>query len=257
MQAGAITGYIDVAQLALYAFWIFFAFLVFWLRREDKREGYPLVTEKPGQRLLGFPFLPPVKTYLLRNGETVTTPRVEAPEPSFNAVPVAAWPGAPLQPVGNAMLAGAGPAASAIRSDQPELIFESQEPRIVPLRVATDYFIEPDGPDPRGMYVIGADGGVAGVISDVWVDRTETTVRYLEMTLAAGPSVLIPGPLVRSRGTGSDGQVFVQSIMAAQFAEAPMLANPDVVTLQEEDKIQAYFASGHIYATPSRLEPLL
>jgi len=31
---GAITGYIDVAQLTLYAFWIFFAGLVFYLRRE-------------------------------------------------------------------------------------------------------------------------------------------------------------------------------------------------------------------------------
>ena len=29
MQTGAITSYIDVAQLALYAFWIFFAGLIF------------------------------------------------------------------------------------------------------------------------------------------------------------------------------------------------------------------------------------
>ena len=46
MQAGAITGYIDVAQIALYAFWIFFAGLIFYLRKEDKREGYPLITER-------------------------------------------------------------------------------------------------------------------------------------------------------------------------------------------------------------------
>ena len=38
MPKGAITGYIDVAQLALYAFFLFFGWLVFYLRREDKRE---------------------------------------------------------------------------------------------------------------------------------------------------------------------------------------------------------------------------
>ncbi len=33
---GAITSYIDVAQVVLYAFWIFFAGLIFYLRREDR-----------------------------------------------------------------------------------------------------------------------------------------------------------------------------------------------------------------------------
>ncbi len=36
MQTGAITGYIDVAQLALYGFWIFFAGLIIYRRLEDK-----------------------------------------------------------------------------------------------------------------------------------------------------------------------------------------------------------------------------
>ncbi len=44
---GAI-GNLDVAQLVLYAFWFFFAGLIFYLRREDRREGYPLESE--GQR---------------------------------------------------------------------------------------------------------------------------------------------------------------------------------------------------------------
>ena len=35
-QPGA---YMDVAQVTLYVFWIFFACLIFYLRREDKREG--------------------------------------------------------------------------------------------------------------------------------------------------------------------------------------------------------------------------
>jgi photosynthetic reaction center H subunit len=53
------------------------------------------------------------------------------------------------------------------------------------------------------------------------------------------------------------GLVTVRSILGSQFADAPMLANPDHVTLREEDRIQAYYASGHLYATASRMEPLL
>ena len=45
MPRGEITAYLDVAQVVLYAFWIFFAGLVFYLRREDRREGYPLEAE--------------------------------------------------------------------------------------------------------------------------------------------------------------------------------------------------------------------
>ena len=45
MGTGAITQYVDVAQLVLYAFWIFFAGLVYYLVRENHREGYPMETE--------------------------------------------------------------------------------------------------------------------------------------------------------------------------------------------------------------------
>jgi photosynthetic reaction center H subunit len=255
MQAGAITGYIDIAQIALYSFWIFFAGLIFYLRREDKREGYPLVTERADHVLEGFPRMPTPKTFLLPHGGTVTAPRVDPPQPGFDAIPVAKWPGAPLQPIGNAMLAGVGPAASALRADMPDLMNETTELRIVPLRVATDHYLDAESPDPRNMAAVGADGVVGGIVSDIWIDRAEAAIRYLEINLAAGPAVLVPMPMVRINTRSS--QVVVQSIMGAQFADAPMLANPDQVTLREEDRIQAYYASGHLYATPSRLEPLL
>ena len=45
-QTGAITQYIDVAQIVLYVFWFFFAGLIWYLRREDKREGYPLESDR-------------------------------------------------------------------------------------------------------------------------------------------------------------------------------------------------------------------
>jgi photosynthetic reaction center H subunit len=34
-------------------------------------------------------------------------------------------------------------------------------------------------------------------------------------------------------------------------------ASPDKVTALEEDRIAAYFASGNLYAMPSRMEPLI
>ena len=42
METGAITQYIDVAQIVLYLFWIFFAGLIYYLVRESHREGYPM-----------------------------------------------------------------------------------------------------------------------------------------------------------------------------------------------------------------------
>jgi photosynthetic reaction center H subunit len=123
------------------------------------------------------------------------------------------------------------------------------------MRVLEDHFLDEASPDPRTMEAVGADGVVGGVVSDVWVDRTEMFVRYLEVTLVAGPSVLVPMPLVRI--DTKTARVVVQSILGAQFLDAPMLASPDVVTLREEERITAYYASGNLYAEPRRAEPLL
>ena len=56
MQVGAITGYIDLAQILLYAFWIFFAGLIYYLARESHREGYPMESDSLGRAVVtGFP----------------------------------------------------------------------------------------------------------------------------------------------------------------------------------------------------------
>ena len=84
MQTGAITGYIDVAQLVLYAFWIFFAGLVLYLIRENKREGYPLVApDRVGSRVTveGFPPTPNKKSFHLQDGSVVMVPRDETRHP--------------------------------------------------------------------------------------------------------------------------------------------------------------------------------
>ena len=51
--------------------------------------------------------------------------------------------------------------------------------------------------------------------------------------------------------------VRVKSINSAQFLDVPALANPDQINRREEDRICAYYAGGHLYATPERSEPLL
>jgi photosynthetic reaction center H subunit len=258
MQTGAITSQIDVAQLTLYAFWIFFAGLIIYLRREDKREGYPLVSDRPEEAgITGFPSLPPVKTFYLKNGETRMAPREEARE-RVAATPAAAWPGAPLVPTGNPMLDGVGPAAYALRPDHPELSFEDGRPRIVPLRAAAAFSLATEDPALIGWTVVGADGVVAGSIVDAWVDRAEMLIRYLEVALTAplgARTVLLPSgfAVLATR----DHEVRVNAILSEQFADVPGLQSPDQVTLREEDRISGYYAGGLLYATPERAEPLL
>jgi photosynthetic reaction center H subunit len=257
MPTGAITNYIDVAQLVLYAFWIFFAGLIFYLRSEDKREGYPLESDRSGHiKVQGFPPIPTPKTFILPHGAPQVPVRRERTD--IAAVPVGPWPGAPLDPVGDPMRAGVGPGSYVERSEEPDRMFEGGLPKIVPLRVATGYRLESRDPDPRGMTVVGADHRVAGTVRDVWVDRSETLVRFLEVETTAeagGRTVLLPMTLVRI--DAGRRRVRVRSILAAQFAHVPGLANPEQVTLREEDLITAYYAGGQLYATPDRLGPLV
>ena len=261
MQAGAITGYFDVAQIALYAFWIFFAGVVLYCHRESKRDGgFPMVPDRGDRRrgrdnIQGFPPMPPPGARLLTHG----APKVPAPEREIAALPTGNWPGAPLQPTGNPMLDGVGPASYAMRVDHPELCFDDHGPKIVPLRAATDFFLATEDPDPRGMPVVGADNRVAGKIVDVWIDRSEVLARYLEAEVTVDgvtSRALIPTALITVR-TGNRPEVRVRSITAAQFAGVPPLRDPNNVTLLEEDKIMGYYGGGKLYAKPSRLGPLL
>ena len=259
MPRGAITSYIDVAQVTLYAFWFFFAGLIIYLRREDKREGYPLESERsPFVKVQGFPPVPKPKTFVLQDGSKVEAPSPHGDDREIHAVPVAAWPGAPLRPTGDPMIDGVGPAAWAMREDKPEMTYEGL-PGIVPLRVAADMSIAARDPDPRGMMVIAGDRKPAGVISDVWVDRSEPQVRYLEVELAAGdaPAKRVLLPIYFARIDIGRRTVTVRSILSHQFANVPALSHPDQVTKREEDRITAYYAGGTLYATPARAEPLL
>ncbi|MEO8038476.1 MAG: photosynthetic reaction center subunit H [Betaproteobacteria bacterium] len=255
MQTGAITQYLDVAQLALYAFWLFFAGLIYYLHRENKREGYPLESDRSGSiRVQGFPAIPQPKTFVLPHGGTFSAPNDIRDGRPVNATPVGPWPGAPLEPNGDPMLAGVGPGAYAMRADTPDLTVDGR-PKIVPLRSAPSYSLASGDPDPRGMPVVGADGLVAGKVSDVWVDLSETLIRYFEVD-AYGRTVLLPAPFAKV-SSGRNGMVKVRSIMARHFNDVPGLKNPDQVTFLEEEKIVAYYGGGTLYADPSRAEPFL
>jgi photosynthetic reaction center H subunit len=253
------TSYIDIPQMVLYAFWIFFAGLIWYLRREDKREGYPLERSGGGDaKVQGWPAIPEPKTFLLpHGGGTLSAPAlVPRAEPPIKAAPTGPWPGAPLEPTGNPMVDGVGPAAYALRAEKPDVTLEGH-PLIVPLRLAPGFATAPNSPNAVGMEVLGADGAVAGTVSEVWVDKGESVARYLEVALkgAGGRSVLLPVPFTKVDARRR--QVRVNSILASQFAGVPPIQSRDQITLREEDRIAAYYAGGTLYATPERSEPFI
>jgi len=153
-----------------------------------------------------------------------------------------------------------GSASYTERSDVPDVTFDEQLPKIVPLRVADGYYLAARDPDPRGMEVVGADGVVAGTVADVWIDRSETFVHFLEVDLAPflgaqRQRVLVPIRLARI--DAKRRRVTVKSVLARQIAAAPGTKDPEQITMREEDRIAGYFAGGHLYAIPRRAEPLL
>lgn len=253
MGTGAITQYVDVAQIVLYMFWFFFAGLIYYLIREGHREGYPMETEDGRGHITGWP-QPQPKTYKLANGAEVSFPNDIVSPQTLQAEPTHNWSGAPLQPTGaNPLLDGVGPGAWADRADVPDTMAHGQV-KIVPLRVATDYGVSSKDTDPRGLPVMGADDEQAGTVTDLWIDKCEHMFRYLEVQLTGqARTVLLPMTCSRIKRDG----VKVHSILAAQFAQVPGTRSAEQITFLEEEKIMAYYGAGTLYATPSRAEPLL
>jgi photosynthetic reaction center H subunit len=253
------TSYIDLAQVVLYLFIGFFLCLVYYLHRENKREGYPLESERSGAiTVQGFPAVPKPKSYLLADGSTVLAPRAQPQDMRpVNATPAANFPGAPLVPNGDPMLAGVGPGAYAERRDVPDTTVHGT-PKIVPLRAAPGFHVDAEDPNPVGMTVVGADGEVGGVVRDVWIDQAEYLIRYFEVeTGEKGKkrNVLLPATLARV--VGAAREVRVKSILGSQFSMVPAQKKSDMVTRLEEEKIFGFYGAGTLYATSERAEPLL
>jgi photosynthetic reaction center H subunit len=162
-----------------------------------------------------------------------------------------AFPGAPTVVThANPLLSNQGPASYADRKDEPDLTVHGTA-KIVPLRSDASFFLEPRDPDYRSMPVLGSDFGGAGHVRDIWVDRAEPQVRYLEVELADGSRrVLLP--VTNVQHNRRRGFLYVKSITAAQFAEVPGTRHAERVTLLEEDRIQAYYAGGYMFGELAR-----
>lgn len=253
----AFFGNFDLASVAIWLFWIFFAGLIYYIQRENMREGYPLEDDdgniSANQGL--FP-VPEDKTFKLPHGRgEVTVPSGQNEDRKDLALAkTAAGNGFPFIPTGDPMTDGVGPASWAPRRDVPELDGHGK-PKIIPM-AATDHFHVSAGPDPRGLPVHAGDGEVVGTISDMWIDEPEQLVRYLEIELDAehgGGKRLVPMTMARIWF----GKVKVRSIFGKHFTAVPQTASPKQVTLLEEEKIMAYYGGGTLYASAERLEPQL
>ncbi len=248
------TGNIDVALITLYAFVAFFVGLVIYLNRESRREGYPLEDDLTGRvDTPGLIFRDRPKKFRMPFGRGTYSSHDHAREPVTLPARRERFPGAPLYPNGNAMIDGLGAAAWAERRKVPDIDMEGH-PRIVPLSTTDAIWIDKRDPDPRGMKVVAADGNVAGTVSDVWVDKADRLIRYLTVDTGTR-SVLFPMTMAK---VGRNRRIVsTDAVTAAQFNDAPAIEGPATITFYEEERVQAYFGGGYLYATPARQEPII
>ncbi|MEH6789315.1 MAG: photosynthetic reaction center subunit H [Parasphingorhabdus sp.] len=251
-----LVGTLDVTELVFLAFVLFFLTLIFYLRREDRREGYPLEDETTGRvDTAGGPLLTATaKSFLMPFGRgTVTTPTKGREKLDVAGRRTFRSPGAPYYPTGNPLVDGIGPAAWAERARHPDLNAAGGH-RIVPIGLVGHLAVHGKDADPRGMTAIGADGKVAGVVTDLWVDNAEHVIRYLEIDAGGRP---ILAPMAMSKVKSKMRQVVIDALNADQFAAAPVPAKRDQITFYEEERIVAYFGGGYLYANRERQEPII
>lgn len=249
---------IDLVEVIFTLFWVFFIGLIYYLQREMKREGYPLVSDRSEHiTVQGFPPIPEPKKFHLEDGRVVLAPREEAPEVDIAAEPAGYGRGSPHDPVGDPLSAGVGPGAYANRADVPEMTLDGK-PRIIPMRVDPGLHVDAADRDLRGMPLDGADGEQVGVVTDMWIDLAEPQIYFLEVQTDGedgGRSLLVPFGFAEIQKTA--GRIRVNALYSHQFAGVPALRNPDQVTLLEEDKIMGYFGAGLMYADEERGEPFI
>jgi photosynthetic reaction center H subunit len=249
-----LVGGLDVAELTFYLFFLFFLGLVWYLNRESRREGYPLehdITGKVGADISRLDFSEK-KIFQRPFGRGPYIPE-DVPRDAMptNVLP-RVYAGTPLDVTGEPLGSGVGPGGYAARADVPDVDMFGR-PRIVPMASAEHIHVVANDTDPRGLPVTGLDGVVAGTVRDIWVDRSEHVIRYLDIALNGGGTATLPMPMVTvsRRGVNTD------SVKASQFAGCPQLKSPKHITLLEEEKVSAYFGAGYLWATPERSEPLV
>jgi photosynthetic reaction center H subunit len=124
----------------------------------------------------------------------------------------------------------------------------------VPLSTAAGFATSVKDPDLIGWPVVGADGALAGTVADLWVDKSDRLVRYIQLAGEGAPLLV---PFMMSKVDRRRRRVVVKALNAHQFGDAPRLGAAGTVTLYEEDRVQAYFGGGYLFANPDRQEPFL
>lgn len=253
---------IDAVEILLWCFTLFFIGLVFYLMRETRREGYPLEEDTTGrlEKIEGLFWWPSPKTFVLPNGQG----SVSKPDPADRdtravaARRLAVWPGAPLIPTGDPMVDGVGPGSYAERAKVPDLDNHGNV-RIAPLRLLPEFAVVKEDGDIRGFSIVGADGRTAGVVKELWVDRMESLIRYLEVETPDGGqstrTVLVPFAMCTVNR--SKRRIATDSAASGQFKNAPAIESMDQITRYEEDRVIGFFGGGYLYSDISRAEPLV
>ncbi len=159
---------------------LFFAGLIWYLRQEDRREGYPLESGSRRRREAArlavssrAEDLPPRRRL---DGAGARPIRPDARP--LNAAKTEPWPGAPYRADRRS---AAGRRRPGLLGGAARLPYKTAEGHdlIAPLRVATNYAVAPEGGNPLGFTVIGGDRKAAGTVKDIWVDRSESMAALL------------------------------------------------------------------------------
>ncbi len=243
-------GNFDLALIALYAFWLFFAGLIIYIQRENMREGYPLENDdgSPANSLLP---IPEAKTFHLPHERgDFHAPDYRKEGRDLALARTSENGGFPFAPTGDPMTDGVGPASWAPRRDEPELDGHGH-PKLQPMAKVGEFAVAA-GRDPRGLPVVGNDQQAAGTVSDMWVDVPEQLVRYLELTLNDGSTRLVPMTLVRIKAD----KAYVNSIDSGSFTDAPRIAADGRITKLEEEKVSGFYAGGYLYRADKRVSPM-
>lgn len=242
-------GNFDLALISLYAFWLFFAGLIYYIQRENQREGYPL--ENDDGSLAGSNLsVPEPKTFLLPHGRgEYKAPNAEREARDLAMARTSQSGGFPFAPTGDPLKDGVGPAAWAARRDEAELDGHGHA-KIQPMAKAGEFAVSA-GRDPRGLMVMCHDRKSPGKVSDMWVDVPEQMVRYLEVTLDDGGKRLVPMTLAKIKAD----RVVVNALDSESFKGIPTIASDAQITKLEEEKVSAYVAGGYMYAGDKRVGP--
>jgi len=92
------SNYVDFATIMIYLFWFFFFGLIVYLRMEDKREGYPLVSDRKSVMVQGWPAAPAPKEERAKHSALHIWEARNAAAPVPPAAPAAPVEPAPITP---------------------------------------------------------------------------------------------------------------------------------------------------------------